>query len=83
MSKRGRLLGKTDQHLTINQLVKSFSVGDKVVIDLKIRFTGMPHPRYRGRHGTIIGTQGKSYIVRIKDQNAIKDLIIPGVHLQE
>jgi large subunit ribosomal protein L21e len=42
----------------------------------------MPHPRYRGRTGIIVATRGKSYVVRINDMNAVKDLIIPPVHLQ-
>jgi len=83
MSKRSRLLGMTNNKLTVNQLVKSFKEGDNVVIDLKVRFTGMPHPRYRGRHGTVVGVRGKSYLVKIKDGRAIKELVIPGVHLQQ
>ncbi len=83
MSKRSRLLGMTNNKLTVNQLVQSFKTGDKVVVDLKVRFTGMPHPRYRGRHGTIVGTRGKAYLVQIKDGRALKELVIPPVHLQE
>ncbi len=83
MSKRSRLLGMTNNKLTVNELVKSFKTGDIVVIDLKVRFSGMPHPRYRGRHGEIVGTRGKSYLVKIKDGNAVKELIIPSVHLQK
>jgi large subunit ribosomal protein L21e len=83
MSKRSRLLGKTSQRLTVTELVKSFSIGDRVVVDLKSRFSGMPHPRYRGRHGEIVGERGKSYVVRIRDGNAVKELIIPAVHLQK
>ncbi|MBM3228970.1 50S ribosomal protein L21e [Candidatus Parvarchaeota archaeon] len=83
MSKRSRLLGKTPNKLTVNQLFKSFEVGHKVVIDHHVRFSGMPHPRYRGRHGTITGVQGKSYVVSIMDGRSQKNLIIPPVHLKK
>lgn len=83
MSKRSRLLGMTKNKLTVNQLVKPFKEGDNVVIDLKVRYTGMPHPRYRGRHGTVVGTRGKAYLVKIRDGRMEKELVIPGVHLQQ
>jgi len=83
MSKRSRLLGMTSNTLTINELVKSFKEGETVVIDLKVRFSGMPHPRYRGRHGIILGKQGNAYKVQIHDGNAVKMLIIPPVHLKK
>jgi large subunit ribosomal protein L21e len=43
----------------------------------------MPHPRYRGRTGIITAMRGKSYIVKIKDGNATKNLIVPPVHLRK
>lgn len=82
MSKRSRLLGKKNQILTVSELVKEFAVGADVVVAHVSRFSGMPHPRYRGRHGKVIGRRGKAYVVRIRDGDSIKELIIPPVHLQ-
>ena len=72
-----------DQNLTIPKLVKTFEVGSRVVISPRMKFSGMPHPRYRGRSGIITGTRGNAYEVEILDGRMKKELIIPPVHLIE
>ena len=83
MSKRSRALGAAARKLTIPGLISSFKVGDRVAIDSQSKYSGMPHPRYRGRTGIITDTRGKSYVVKIKDGNMEKGLIIPPVHLRK
>jgi large subunit ribosomal protein L21e len=82
ISKRSRLLGKTSQNLTVPELVKTFELGSRVIISPRVRFSGMPHPRYRGRSGIISEKRGNAYVVAIKDGRMEKELIIPSVHLQ-
>ena len=82
MSKRSRLLGMSKRKLTIPGLISGYSIGDCVAIDSQSKYSGMPHPRYRGRTGTIVAQRGKSYVVEISDMNATKQLIIPPVHLK-
>ena len=82
ISKRSRLLGKKNQNLTVPELVKTFAVGSRVIISPRMRFSGMPHPRYRGRSGIISKRRGKAYVVTIMDGRMEKGLIIPPVHLQ-
>lgn len=82
MSKRSRALGQAARKLTVMGLISSFSVGNTVAVDHQSKYSGMPHPRYRGRTGTIMSQRGKAYVVRIRDGNAMKDLIIPPVHLK-
>lgn len=81
ISKRSRLLGKKSQRLTIPQLVKSFEVGGRVIISPRTRFSGMPHPRYRGRSGIIVAKRGDAYLVKIRDGRMEKGLVIPAIHL--
>lgn len=83
-SKRTRALRKRAGKKTIpmRRLLGSFSVGDKVCINLAPSQEGLPHPRYRGRHGVIVGVRGKSYIVDVKVGNAHKSIIVPGMHLK-
>ena len=86
MSKRSRLLRRrvSESQLGITKLVKSFNVGDSVTVDIKTsHFGGMPHPRYRGKIGTVIGKRGNAYVVDIKVFNAQKEIIIPAVHLEK
>jgi len=82
MSKRSRSLGHAARKLTVPGLISSFKVGQAVCIDPQSKYSGMPHPRYRGRTGIITETRGKAYVVKINDYNAVKSLIIPPVHLR-
>ena len=82
MSKRSRALGQAARTLTVPGLISAYRVGDTVAIDSQSKYSGMPHPRYRGRTGIIVAQRGKSYVVEISDMNATKQLIIPPVHLQ-
>jgi len=86
MSKRSRLLRQrvSVSKLGITKLVKTFNIGDEVCIDLKSgHFSGMPHPRYRGKRGVIVGKRGNAYIVKVRDYSAVKELVIPPVHLEK
>jgi len=82
MSKRSRALGQSKRKLTIPGLISGYSIGDCVAIDSQSKYSGMPHPRYRGRTGTIVAERGKSYVVEISDMRATKRLVIPPVHLK-
>ncbi|MFH1394507.1 MAG: 50S ribosomal protein L21e [Candidatus Micrarchaeota archaeon] len=67
---------------TVAEQVKTFNVGDKVVIKPKARPEGMPNGRYAGRHGIIIEKRGKAYVVKVKDGGKMKELIAGPIHLQ-
>jgi large subunit ribosomal protein L21e len=82
MSKRSRALGQAKRKLTIPGLISGYSVGDRVCVDSQSKYSGMPHPRYRGRTGAITAQRGKAYVVQIKDGRMAKELIIPPVHLR-
>ena len=60
MSKRSRLLGMSKRKLTIPGLISGYSIGDCVAIDSQSKYSGMPHPRYRGRTGIIVAKRGKT-----------------------
>ncbi|MEW6329497.1 MAG: 50S ribosomal protein L21e [Candidatus Micrarchaeota archaeon] len=83
VSKRSRLLRKRagKKYLGMGKLTKSFELGARVCIRHESGQGGMPHPRYRGRHGVVVGKQGGAYVVEIQDGNMKKRLIIPAVHL--
>ncbi|MCL5430405.1 MAG: hypothetical protein M1504_02925 [Candidatus Marsarchaeota archaeon] len=92
MTKRshGLFVGKTrhlarhhkPSTLSVNAYVKSFEVGDKVAIVPKGNFRNIPHPRYRGRIGTVIERRGSSYVVSVKIMSAKRQVIVPAVHLE-
>ncbi|VVC03461.1 50S ribosomal protein L21e [Candidatus Burarchaeum australiense] len=81
LSKRSRLLRKRSRTtLTVSRKLKVLNVGDRVHIT-QASSRSMPHPRYRGKTGMIIGLRGSSYLVEVADHNMVKRLVIDGVDL--
>ncbi|MEM3791143.1 MAG: hypothetical protein QXL16_00220 [Candidatus Micrarchaeaceae archaeon] len=52
--------------LTVNDIVKEFKVGERVVIVPKGNRNNIPHPRYKGRVGEIVEKRGSAYVVELK-----------------
>ncbi len=70
--------------LSLSSLMKSFSVGDKVAIVPKGIFKDIPHPRYRGRVGTVTAKRGGAYVVEFMVSNKTKrTLVVPQRHLEK
>ncbi len=67
---------------TISKFLKDFNNGDKVCIDF-VPSSKLPHPRFQGLVGTVVGKRGKSYIVEIRDGNAPKKLMLRPEHLEK
>ena len=68
---------------TVTKFLQEFSIGDKVVIEQEpSSHKGMPHPRYKGRVGEIVGKRGKSYIVSMRVGGKIKKIISRPEHLK-
>ncbi|ACB08337.1 50S ribosomal protein L21e [Candidatus Korarchaeum cryptofilum] len=66
------------------KLLKEFEVGDKVVIDVEPSIRrGMPHRRYQGKVGVVMGRRGEAYLVDIKLGGKTKHLIVLPVHLKK
>ncbi len=68
--------------VTVAGMVRTFNVGDKVVITPKARWDGMPHLRYSGKQGTILERRGKAYVVEVKDFAVKKSIIVGPIHLK-
>jgi len=81
---RKRLKQPVRYRPTITKFLKEFQIGEKVVIDPEPSSQrGMPHVRYRGRVGEIIGKRGNAYIVAVKVGSKTKQLISAPEHLKE
>ncbi len=93
MSKRsqGLLVGKTrhlarhhkPSTLNTNTIIKQFAVGEKVAIVPKGGMHNIPHPRYRGRVGTVTERRGSAYAVKVRIMSAERTLIVPSIHLEK
>jgi len=75
---RNRGLGSIEKYLV------DYEVGNKVdvITDPSKHKRGMPHRRFHGKTGTIIGQRGRCYLVDVKLGNSKKILIIGKEHLR-
>ncbi len=67
----------------ISRIIWPYKNGDYVaiVIDSSVH-KGMPHPRFHGKTGVIIGRQGRAFIVRIRDGGMYKKIYVLPEHLR-
>ncbi len=71
--------GFSDKLLTLEQLGK----GDKVLIYIDPRFhKGMPHRRYHGKVGLIVGRRGRAFEIDVMKGDKKVRLIVPPEHLR-
>lgn len=83
--KSGRKLKKKvrERGLKLRKFLQTFELGQRVVIDIEpASQKGMPHPRYQGRSGIVVGQRGRAYLVQIRDGGKIKTLISRPEHLK-
>ncbi|HIP25918.1 MAG TPA: 50S ribosomal protein L21e [Archaeoglobus profundus] len=83
--KSGRKLRKKirEKGIKIRRALQTFEVGQIVHIDIDPSVhKGMPHPRFQGRTGIVIGQRGRAYLVRIRDGDSYKILIVRPEHLK-
>lgn len=60
-----------------------YKPGDKVYIIINPSvMKGMPHRRYHGKTGTIVGKRGRCYIVQVRMGGKVKTLIVRPEHLR-
>ena len=69
---------------SVEKYLIDYNNNDKVdiITDPSQHKRGMPHSRYHGRTGTIIGQRGRCYLVEVKLGNSKKTLIIGKEHLR-
>lgn len=68
--------------IRVNEFVKTFAMGDSVVITPKANYRGLPHLRYKNKHGVVVEKRGNAYLVEIMDGNKKKQVISNAVHLK-
>ncbi|MGC8538291.1 MAG: 50S ribosomal protein L21e [Candidatus Micrarchaeia archaeon] len=70
--------------LGVTKLIKNFEVGDKVRIVPKGNFRDIPHPRYRGKVGTVVEKRGSAYVVSVDvSKSTRRRLVVPQRHLDK
>jgi len=78
-------LSKTIRARGISPVVRAiqeFQPGDKVHVHIDPSIhKGMPHPRFHGRTGEVIGTRGRAFVLKVTDGDATKTIIALPEHL--
>jgi large subunit ribosomal protein L21e len=67
----------------LSRILASYNISDKVdiIIDSAVH-KGQPHRRFHGKTGIIVAKQGKALVVKVKDINKEKRLIVTREHLR-
>lgn len=68
----------------ITRIFQQFEVGEKasVNIDPSIH-KGQPHVRFHGRTGTVTGSRGKAYLIKVRMGGKDKQIIVRPEHLRK
>jgi len=69
--------------LGLSRTLQTFQEGDRVAIDIDPSFHhGMPHRRYQGKVGIVVGRRGRAYILKIPQRKTYKTIIALPEHLK-
>ena len=79
MKKKVRTRGK----LQFSRYFQKFQEGDNVAVVVEPSIKSSFPKRLQGRTGKIEDKRGKSYFVKIKDQNKEKRFLIEPIHLKK
>lgn len=80
LQKKVRQKGK----ISITKYFQDFNKGDKVLLAVEPAVqSGMYHPRFHSKVGTIDSKKGRCYSLSIKDGGKEKTLVVHPVHLRK
>jgi len=66
----------------LSRAIHDYAAGDIVNIDLDQGMRdGMPHHKFHGKTGKVVGQRGRAYIVEVSDGSAVKQVIVLPEHL--
>ena len=79
LRKKPRERGK----LSVTKLLRQFNIGDKVIVKIDSAVhKGMPHRRFNGKTGTVVGRRGEAYLVKVRNILAWRTIIVHPAHLK-
>ncbi len=68
----------------ITRIFQEFDVGAKASVNIDPSMhRGQPHIRFQGRTGTVVGMQGKSYLIDVMMGGKKKQIIVRPEHLRK
>jgi len=76
-----RVKPKDRGKVRIKKYLQKFDENEAVSISMDASYRNIPHPRFQGKSGRVIGKQGRAYYVKIRDGGKTKNLLINPEHL--
>ena len=74
---------RTRGKIQISRYFQKLEKGDSVAVVREPSVKSVFPTRLQGRTGSVDGKRGKSYIIKIKDQNKEKNFLIEPIHLRK
>jgi large subunit ribosomal protein L21e len=68
--------------INIRQYLTEFAEGETVSIAINPRFQAIPHAKFQGRTGKIVGKQGRAYYLQVRDGTKTKKILVSPEHLK-
>ncbi len=67
----------------VSRVIQDFDEGQMVhiILDPSIH-KGMPNPKFHGKTGKVAGKRGRAFLLKVKDGNAMKTVIVLPEHLK-
>jgi len=67
----------------VTSVIQTFEIGERVHIVCEPSIQkGMPHRRFHGKTGTVLGQRGRAWMLQIQDGDARKVVIARSQHLK-
>ncbi|MDD1719785.1 MAG: 50S ribosomal protein L21e [Methanoregulaceae archaeon] len=67
----------------VTSVIQTFEIGERVHIVCEPSIQkGMPHRRFHGKTGTVLGQRGRAWMLQIRDGDARKVVIARSQHLK-
>jgi large subunit ribosomal protein L21e len=80
LSKSPREKGK----ISLTRYFQIYKIGDKVKLNLESSITkGKFCPRYNGKVGVVVGSEGECYKVKIRDIHKEKVILVHPIHIRK
>ncbi len=68
----------------ISKSLQTFEEGERAVVKIDpSKHKGMPHRRFHGLTGVVVGRQGDAYVLELKDGNKRKTVVARPEHLSK
>jgi len=78
---RGSRKKLRSKKINITRYLNDFNPGEKVHV--KFSSSRIPHPKFHGLTGFVVKKRGRSFVVRVRNKKAWKEIVLRPEHLKK